>query len=110
MCETLTTTSPGPELRFTITLDGQAVHVRYQPRRFADCGHFEFTAPQPGRRIPMSETGYRSHFSPMWEIEAAPGIEDYARELGRKLAQLPTGPHDDDDGETGDQPAQLALF
>jgi hypothetical protein len=71
-------TSINPKLRFTITLDGQTVNVRYRPRLFADRGHFEFTASQPGHRIPMSQTGYRSHFAPMCEIEAAPGIEEYA--------------------------------
>jgi hypothetical protein len=41
---------------------------------------FEFRSPhQPPRRIPVSATGYRSHFAPMAAIEAEPSPEEYAR-------------------------------
>jgi hypothetical protein len=41
---------------------------------------FEFRSPhKPARRIPVSETGYRSHFADMSEIEDAASPEDYAR-------------------------------
>jgi hypothetical protein len=43
-------------------------------------GHFEFRSPfEPSRRIPVSETGYRSHFAPMAEIEAYESAEEFAR-------------------------------
>ncbi len=95
------------ETRFTITIDTQPVAVRFQPRRFADYGHFEFTSPHPGGRLPMSATGYRSHFSPMWEVEEAPSVEAYARELGHALARQ-KAPALHDDADSGDR--QLTLF
>lgn len=43
-------------------------------------GHFEFSSPfDPPRRIPISETGYHSHFAPKADIETADSPEDYAR-------------------------------
>ena len=97
------------ELTFTLTIDSQDMVVHYRPRYFAtaDYAHFEFTSPyEPRRRIPVSDTGYRSHFSPMHEIEAAPSVEDYARMLVMALmnAMPRSDEADPDDGE------QLALF
>jgi FAD/FMN-containing dehydrogenase len=41
---------------------------------------FEFRSPhQPPRRIPVSATGYRSHFAPMSAVEAEPSRQEYAR-------------------------------
>ena len=40
--------------------------VTYQPNWTTDVGRFEFRSPdEPPRRIPVSETGYRSHFASM---------------------------------------------
>jgi hypothetical protein len=48
----------------------------------ADTGHFEFRSPhEPPRRIPISETGYRSHFAPMEDVEASTSPQEYAHEL-----------------------------
>ena len=63
--------------------------VEYQPNwmsgEFA-CGHFEFRSPHDApRRIPVSETGYLSHFAPMDEIIAFGGPEDYARAFVRHV-------------------------
>jgi hypothetical protein len=45
-----------------------------------DVGHFEFRSPhEPPRRIPLSETGYRSHFASMEDVESASSPQDYAR-------------------------------
>jgi len=61
--------------------------VDYQPHWMKDTGHFEFRSPhQPPRRIPVSETGYRSHFGDMDEIEAMDSPQEYARMV--VLAQL----------------------
>ena len=97
------------DMNFTITIEAQDIAVHYRPRYFAtaDYAHFEFTSPhEPRRRIPVSETGYRSHFSPMHEIEAAPSVEEYARAL--VLAFMGAKPSLDDEGE--DDGGQLALF
>lgn len=71
--------------RFRLTIEAQPMLVSYTPGStkgmFAE-GHFTFTSPhKPARRIPVSETGYWSHFVPMEEIEEAESPEAYARSL-----------------------------
>lgn len=69
--------------QFCLTVEGQEMEVSYQPNwstgEFA-YGHFEFTSPfKPRRRIPVSETGYLSHFAPMADIRTAESPLEYAR-------------------------------
>ncbi len=91
-----------PKAVFTLTIDAQEMDVRYVPywtKGLAPYGHFEFRSPhEPRRRIPVSETGYRSYFAPMHEIEAAPSVEDYARMVALALIADESAPsrHDDD--------------
>ena len=97
------------DLTFTLTIEAQEILVRYRPRYFiaADYAHFEFTSPhEPRRRIPVSETGYRSHFSPMHEVEAAPSVEAYARAVALALM----GATQSDDEDTEDFSKQMDLF
>ncbi len=97
------------EAIFTLTIDAQDIRVRYRPRYFvgADYAHFEFTSPhEPKRRIPISGTGYRSHFSPMHEIEAAPSVEEYARAVVLAIMGMKSEPED----ATEEDAQQLALF
>ena len=89
---------------FTLTVEAQEMIVQYQPNWMTDVGHFEFRSPHdPARRIPISETGYKSHFAPMGEVEAATSPQDYAREI--VLASLRSRDHKS--VESGDQ---LRLF
>ncbi len=93
---------------FQICIDSQTINVCYRPKMFADHGHIEFTSPDKGKRIPVSETGYLSHFSPMWETEEAPSIEEYVEELAKALLRRTAEPdyaHDADEQEE-----QLELF
>ena len=81
--------------------------VHYRPHYFAiaDYAHFEFTSRyQPARRIPVSDTGYRSHFSPMHEVEAAPSVEEYAHRLVLALMRINPNESDEEEG------SQLPLF
>lgn len=97
------------DITFTLTIDAQEILVRYRPRYFiaADYAHFEFTSPyEPRRRIPVSETGYRSHFSPMHEVEAAPSVEEFARALALALM----GATQSNEGDTQDCSKQMDLF
>jgi len=97
------------DITFTLTIEAQEILVRYCPRYFiaADYAHFEFTSPQePPRRIPVSETGYRSHFSPMHEVEAAPSVEAYARAIALALMKAVQSTGED----TEDNSNQLKLF
>jgi hypothetical protein len=68
-------------ITFTLVVEAQEMIVKYVPDWMVDMGHFEFRSPhKPPRRIPVSETGYRSHFAPMDEVNAAASPEDYARD------------------------------
>jgi hypothetical protein len=90
-------------LNFSLTVEAQPMLVSYEPHWMRDVGHFEFrSAHKPARRIPVSETGYRSHFAPMAEVEAAASPQDYARAVVlAALASKQPKPQD---------PQQLALF
>lgn len=80
------TSQPERHQSFPLIYDGQPMIVCFTPYRFSDYGHFEFRSPHsPPRRIPVSETGYRSHFAPMQEIEQGPDIETYVKILIRVL-------------------------
>jgi hypothetical protein len=74
-------------MTFTLVIEAQEMIVTYQPNWMTDVGHFEFRSPEePARRIPVSETGYRSHFAAMADVEASASPQDYAREVA--LASL----------------------
>ncbi|MDH6258416.1 hypothetical protein [Bradyrhizobium sp. BR13661] len=69
-------------ITFSLVVEAQEMIVTYQPNWMPDTGHFEFRSPhEPPRRIPISETGYRSYFAPMDEVTAADSPQDYAREV-----------------------------
>jgi len=97
------------DMTFTLTIEAQEIVVHYWSQYFvtADYARFEFTSPhEPRRRIPVSETGYRSHFAPVWEIAEASSVEEYAYAVALTLM---TGiSNGDDAGES--QGSQLALF
>jgi hypothetical protein len=89
---------------FTIVIDAQEMFVEYQPDYFPDSGHFAFRSPhEPRRRIPISETGYRSHFFPMAEVEAAASPQEFARDVALALLRPENWPD-------GDEAGQLRLF
>ncbi len=49
------------KITFRLTVEAQEMVVDYKPHYLKDVGHFEFRSPhEPPRRIPVSETGYRS--------------------------------------------------
>jgi hypothetical protein len=88
---------------FTISVEGQEMRVRYEPNwaRFASYAHIEFLSTQePRRRIPVSATGYRSHFSPMADVESFATVEEYAHELALAIMR-DKGPVDDEDEAQG---------
>jgi hypothetical protein len=69
-----------PEARFTIIVDGIAVAVRYRANYFGEHADFEFTHPGEGQKpIPVSRTGYLSHFVHGSFVEAAGGPEHLAK-------------------------------
>ena len=76
-------------LTFTLVVEAQEMIVKYTPDWMVDMGQFEFRSPhRPPRRIPVSETGYRSHFASMEDVEASSSPQDYARDF--VLSQIET--------------------
>jgi hypothetical protein len=69
------------EQSFTIDIDGIPIRVDYRPCYFETLGvaHMAFSSTsQPRRPIPMSETGYRSHFCAPEAVAALGTAEAYA--------------------------------
>jgi hypothetical protein len=72
----------GGRMTFSITVVAQEIAVSYEPHWMTDIEFFEFRSPrEPRRPIPISETGYRSHFAAMMDVEAAASPQDFAREI-----------------------------
>jgi hypothetical protein len=73
-------------ITFTLVVEAHEMIATYQPNWMIDLGHFEFRSPhEPARRIPVSETGYRSHFASMEDVEVADSPQDYARDVVLEL-------------------------
>jgi hypothetical protein len=89
---------------FKIAVEAQPMVVSYQPRwRKSGYAHFEFRSPhKPARRIPVSETGYKSHFATMDDVKAAGGPRGFVREFVFAVLRPKQSRPDD--------PRQLALF
>ena len=89
-----------PETIFTLTIDAQEMRVHYHPSYISGLAPhalFEFRSPhEPRRRIPVSETGYRSYFAPMHEIEATSSIEEYVRMVALALMARASVPSAED--------------
>jgi hypothetical protein len=91
-----------------LTLSAYATK-KYRSFVEAGMGHFQFRSPhKPARRIPVSETGYRSHFADMDAIEAADSPEDYARSYA--LSLIRRVPREQLDFAEAMQPSLLSLL
>jgi hypothetical protein len=90
--------------QFKLTFEAQDMLVDYTPDYMTGSDPtalFEFRSPhQPSWRIPVSATGYRSHFAPMSAVEAEPIPEEYARLAAltfiRCAMKKPAGDADDE--------------
>ena len=97
------------KLTFSLVVEAQEMLVEYEPKWSggeAAYGHFEFHSPHnPPRRIPVSETGYLSHFAPMQEIASFANPNEYAMAFVRSVL---------DSARTrkaiSTEPGQLSLF
>jgi hypothetical protein len=102
---TKTASSKPKKIRFELVIEAQRMLVDYQPHWMRDTGHFEFRSPHdPARRIPVNETGYRSHFAAMEEVEAAASPQEYARLAALAIMGQRAGRRVEKDS------GQLALF
>jgi len=97
-------TSAKAKRTFRLVIEAQEMVIDYKSYWMSDYGQFEFRSPhKAARRIPVSETGYRSHFAPMAEVEASASPEDYAREVALALIRSGRKP-------AAELPGQLSLF
>jgi hypothetical protein len=104
---TKTANSKPKKIRFELVIEAQRMIVDYVPYWMADTGHFEFRSPHdPARRIPVSETGYRSHFAAMEDVEAEASPQEYAQLAALAIIREKSGKlrKDEQDG------SQLPLF
>lgn len=74
-------------ITFEITIDSQPMIVHYEPDYIANyLAHFEFHSPHhPPKQIPVSETGYRSHFAYVEELKDIPDIEEYIYQVAHAI-------------------------
>ena len=74
-----------------IVWNGVRIGVTYAPVRFRIQSHIELRVLEPPEAlIPVTETGYRSHFIPLGTIEAFEGgLERYVRVWLDEAAQDP---------------------
>jgi hypothetical protein len=78
---------------FTIVVEAQKMVVDYRPNWMADHAQFEFRSPyKPARRILVSETGYRSHFASMVDVEASASPQDYAHDVALSMIRADRKP------------------
>ncbi|MFZ3351217.1 MAG: hypothetical protein WA268_10170 [Xanthobacteraceae bacterium] len=91
-------------MAFTITVEAQPMRVSYEPRWLnSGYAHFVFRSPHnPARRIPVSDTGYLSHFATMEDVKKARSPQDFAHNLVLASLGSKQSPVRD--------PRQLALF
>ena len=55
----------------TIQWEGITIQVRYNPEQWGITSHIELETLKPVRaQLPITETGYRSHFVPIGTVEA----------------------------------------
>jgi len=70
-------------ITFRLTVEWQEMIVEFESGGGADgfsMGQFTFRSPhEPPRRIPVSETGYFSHFAPMEEVSSYESPQAYAK-------------------------------
>jgi hypothetical protein len=77
--------------RTTLTWDGITMTIRYRPEYFPGYDHLEIqvTGPERTAPLPITETGYRSHFLRPGEIDAAGGPAAYVRRWLDEAARQP---------------------
>jgi hypothetical protein len=96
-------------IAFRLVVEAQPMLVRYEPNwstgEFGQA-HFEFrSASKRQKRIPVSETGYLSHFVPLADVKAARGPERYATAFVLDQLNRGSGP-----AQVARERGQLALF
>lgn len=88
---------------FSVMFEGQEILVKHCQNYVAGLDHFAFHSPHhPRRPIPISSTGYRSHFVSTSEVNARESAKTCAYEiLSALLQELSLSPAN---------PDQLSMF
>ena len=61
----------------TVVWEGITINVSYKPKDIMAYAHLELRVQLPHKEIPVTETGYRSHFLPPGIVEEAGGPEAF---------------------------------
>jgi hypothetical protein len=61
---------------YRLDWQGREIEVAYQPHSFAGCAHLQIRV-RHGRPVPITETGYRSHFTSRGDVEQLGGPVAY---------------------------------
>ncbi|WP_422932177.1 hypothetical protein [Singulisphaera sp. PoT] len=97
---------------FMISVDAIGIAVRYRDKRISGYSHFEFTNHE-GRHepIPVSQTGYRSHFVHASFVEMAGGPEAFAKAYCLAVLRNEDRPHESDEHDVEESAGrQPSLF
>ena len=75
------------KITFEINVNSQVMIVKYDPDYIPRyLAHFEFHSPyQPPKQIPVSETGYLSHFVHVESLKNVKDIKDYACQIAHHI-------------------------
>jgi hypothetical protein len=78
--------------RSRLTWQGFTMTIRYDPASFADHAHIQLQviAPERNAPLPVTETGYRSHFVRPEVVEAAGGPTAYVRVWLEEASRSPS--------------------
>ena len=82
---------------------GKKIEVTYDPRSFAGYAHLQVRS-QHGKPLPITETGYRSHFAHPVDVDQLGGPASYVESWLDVMAETKAWRRAERDG------VQLALF
>ena len=71
---------------YKLDWQGRKIEISYQPRSFAGCAHLQIRA-KHARPLPITETGYRSHFPHAADVEHLGGPVAYVEAWLDAMAQ-----------------------
>ncbi len=71
---------------YTLDWQGRTIEISYQPRSFAGCAHLQIRT-RHCRPLPITETGYRSHFTSPADVAELGGPVAYVEAWLDTMAQ-----------------------
>ena len=71
---------------YKLNWQGREIEIGYQPRSFAGCAHLQIRV-KHCRELPITETGFRSHFTSPADVEQLGGPAAYVEAWLDAMAQ-----------------------